>query len=186
MAKYHQRAKQIDCSSCPHSVQNNPENEGKVWGDLPCANCDPMNPNTEERTVKAQIHKVEQRSKTTWGTDFLDMGEHALPMSEAARLGRVFRTFEPSFLAEFCESIKGFTGTEVVAFWKFAKGFTASEIKIIAHLAQLGWQSKQCEVAEAAGVSKQAVNNVCKRLAEKYPALKVVLLPNIRRREDGE
>lgn len=182
---FHQRAKQVDCSTCEHSVQNKPENAGKAFEDLPCVTCQPMNPNTEERTVKAQISKVEQRSKNTWGSDFLDEGEHTLPMQEAARLGRIFRTFNADDLADICESVSGLTATEAMSFWKFASGFTSCEIKIIAHMAQMGWKSKQREVAEAAGVSKQAANNVCKRLAAKYPNLEVVLLPNIRRRENG-
>jgi DNA-directed RNA polymerase specialized sigma subunit len=33
-----------DCTTCPHSVQNNPANLNKKWEDLPCATCEAVEP----------------------------------------------------------------------------------------------------------------------------------------------
>ena len=177
---YPRRIPNRDCSSCEHSVEQSPDNAGKEYRDLPCATCKPMEPQDQHRD--AQLHLVEKRSENTWGTGFLKQGEPDMPTQEATRLGRIFQSSDPSFLADFCTMTKGYTQSELLALHKFCESLSEVEMRIIGHLATLGWNCRQCRVASAAGVSKQAVNNTMKRIAARFPALTAVLQPNIRRR----
>jgi len=183
----------LDCTTCEHRIEKNPQYMDRPFYELPCHSCPLMvrvipdgrgsgnktllsaEPHETEPHNLAQLDYVETRSAKTIGSGFLDTGKHNLPSEESAKLVHKAKTLTRAQWLTVWDFFDSTTASEQALLLKSVKFFSRPEWEVLHCAMQEGFTVTQTTLAKRLGVTKQAVNATIDTLCGKVPSLSALM-----------